>query len=64
MVHESLLKMTALSEHERLAITSHAFFENYYFRLLEQFYLGKLEEGDKLVCQSSETAQYSSVHPC
>jgi penicillin G amidase len=62
--HYSLLKKTELNEQERISIVTHAFFENYYFLLLERFGQNKLEEGDKTVCESEETDKYPNIHPC
>jgi acyl-homoserine lactone acylase PvdQ len=60
----SLLTTTALSEQERTSIITHAFFENYYFNLLERFGQDRLEEDDRTVCLSTETAKLSSLHSC
>ena len=34
ILHDSMLTMTSLSEYERGAIVSHAFYENYFFRVI------------------------------
>ncbi len=48
----SLMTMTSLNEEERKSIVAHGFFENFHFKLLERYGRNKLEEDDKLVCQS------------
>lgn len=56
--------MVGLAPVERDAILCHAFFENYFFKLIERFNTNKLEEDDKMVCRSVETGAYPDIHPC
>lgn len=50
LFHYSLFNLTTLSEFERKSIVNHAFFENYFFLLLDKFANGKLTQEERIVC--------------